>query len=90
MYFRDSNPKFPDGGKLSQHLESLAIGDAIDFRGPLGLLMRQGPGQFAIKPDKESSAISVSYKKLNMIAGCICNKYFGWYKCFYIFFILIA
>jgi cytochrome-b5 reductase len=26
VYFRDVNPKFPDGGKMSQHLESLNIG----------------------------------------------------------------
>ncbi len=26
VYFRDVNPKFPDGRKMSQHLESLNIG----------------------------------------------------------------
>ena len=31
-------PKFPDGGVLTQHFETLKIGDTIDFKGPLGEL----------------------------------------------------
>ena len=26
VYFKDTHPKFPDGGKMSQYLESLGIG----------------------------------------------------------------
>jgi hypothetical protein len=26
VYFRGVHPKFPDGGKMSQHLESMEIG----------------------------------------------------------------
>ena len=29
-------PKFPDGGVLTQHMETLKVGDTIDFKGPLG------------------------------------------------------
>ena len=29
-------PKFPDGGKLTQHMESLKVGDTLEFKGPLG------------------------------------------------------
>jgi ferredoxin-NADP reductase len=32
VYFRNVHPKFPDGGKMSQHLESLAVGDTIEVR----------------------------------------------------------
>ena len=34
VYFKDANPKFPDGGKMSQHLNNLSVGQSIDFRGP--------------------------------------------------------
>ena len=36
MYFKNENPRFPDGGKMSQHFESLNIGDTIDIKGPIG------------------------------------------------------
>lgn len=71
MYFKDVNPKFPEGGKLTQYLEKLPIGDSIDVRGPSGLLIHQGTGLFAIKPDKKSSPFNVAFKKLNMIAGTL-------------------
>eukprot|EP00069_Balaena_mysticetus_P007019 bmy_01037T0 len=38
VYFKDTHPKFPAGGKMSQYLESMKIGDTIEFRGPNGLL----------------------------------------------------
>lgn len=45
VYFKDINPKFPEGGKMSQYLESLKINDTIDFRGPSGLLVYKGKGE---------------------------------------------
>lgn len=44
IYFKNVHPKFPEGGKMSQYLESLRIGDVIDFRGPGGLLEYKGEG----------------------------------------------
>lgn len=49
VYFRNVHPKFPEGGKMSQHLESLKIGQTIDFRGPSGRLVYKGKGKFTIK-----------------------------------------
>lgn len=45
VYFKDVHPKFPEGGKMSQYLESLKVGDHIDVRGPSGLLVYKGKGQ---------------------------------------------
>ena len=45
VYFKNVHPKFPDGGKMSQHLESLEIGDSIDVRGPNGLCVYKGLGE---------------------------------------------
>ncbi|XP_074482364.1 NADH-cytochrome b5 reductase 3 [Sebastes fasciatus] len=69
IYFKDVNPKFPEGGKMSQYLESLRINDTIDFRGPSGLLVYKGKGVFEIQADKKSSAETKTAKHVGMIAG---------------------
>lgn len=70
VYFKDVHPKFPAGGKMSQHLESLAVGDYMDFRGPSGHLVYHGCGEFSITPDKKSPPRQVTgIKKIGMIAG---------------------
>ncbi|KAF2364095.1 Oxidoreductase FAD/NAD(P)-binding [Trinorchestia longiramus] len=69
VYFKNVHPKFPDGGKMSQHLENMKIGDTIDVRGPSGQLEYLGKGQFSIKPDKKSPPNVITAKKVNMIAG---------------------
>ncbi|XP_064600681.1 NADH-cytochrome b5 reductase 3-like isoform X2 [Liolophura sinensis] len=69
VYFKNVHPKFPDGGKMSQHLESMSIGDYIDVRGPNGLLKYSGKGTFSIRPDKKSPPRTVTAKKVGMIAG---------------------
>ena len=38
VYKANVRPKFPEGGKMSQHLDSLNIGDTVDMRGPKGEL----------------------------------------------------
>uniref|UniRef100_G3Q988 NADH-cytochrome b5 reductase n=1 Tax=Gasterosteus aculeatus aculeatus TaxID=481459 RepID=G3Q988_GASAC len=69
IYFKDVNPKFPEGGKMSQYLESLRINDTIDFRGPSGLLVYRGKGVFDIQPDKKSPTETKTAKRVGMIAG---------------------
>lgn len=69
VYFKDVHPKFPDGGKLTQHLESLKVGDTMNVRGPKGRLEYHGKGEFSIKPDLKSPAEKKKFKKVSMIAG---------------------
>lgn len=69
IYFKEVNPKFPEGGKMSQFLESLRINDTIDFRGPSGLLVYKGKGVFAIQSDKKTPAETKTAKHVGMIAG---------------------
>lgn len=69
VYFKNVHPKFPEGGKMSQYLEAMEIGDAIDVRGPSGLLVYDGRGNFSIKPDKKSDAVKKTAKNIGMIAG---------------------
>uniref|UniRef100_A0A194AM45 Uncharacterized protein n=1 Tax=Pinctada fucata TaxID=50426 RepID=A0A194AM45_PINFU len=69
VYFKNVHPKFPEGGKMSQYLENMSIGDFMDVRGPNGLLMYEGRGQFKIQADKKSPAETVTAKKVGLIAG---------------------
>ncbi|XP_074860151.1 NADH-cytochrome b5 reductase 3 [Carettochelys insculpta] len=69
IYFKGVNPKFPNGGKMSQYLDSLKRGDTIDFRGPSGLLVYKGKGKFAIRAEKKSEPVLKTVKYVGMIAG---------------------
>ncbi|XP_041253087.1 NADH-cytochrome b5 reductase 3 isoform X2 [Onychostruthus taczanowskii] len=69
VYFRGVHPKFPDGGKMSQYLDSLKIGDTIDFRGPSGLLVYKGKGKFDIRPEKKAEPVTKTVRYVGMIAG---------------------
>lgn len=69
VYHKNSHPSFPEGGKMSQHLDNMAVGDTIDFRGPNGLLVYKGNGQFSIRPDKKSEPKVRKFKHVGMIAG---------------------
>ncbi|CAK6969952.1 NADH-cytochrome b5 reductase 2 [Scomber scombrus] len=69
VYYKNTHPSFPDGGKLSQYLDNMAVGDTIDFRGPNGLLVYKGNGQFSIRPDKKSEPKVRKFKHVGMIAG---------------------
>lgn len=63
VYFKGVHPKFPDGGKMSQHLESMQIGDSIDVKGPLGEFIYKGPGSFTWMHEPRQCQF------INMIAG---------------------
>lgn len=69
IYFKNVHPKFPDGGKMSQYLESLKIGDTIAFRGPSGRLQYLKNGKFSIKKLRKDPPKIFQVKKVNMIAG---------------------
>ena len=69
VYFANVNPRFPEGGKLTQYMEAMNIGDSIPVRGPSGNLIYRGNGSFAIRKNKTSPFVISSYKKVGMIAG---------------------
>jgi len=69
VYHANVHPKFPDGGKMTQYLESMSLGQTIDVRGPSGLLVYTGEGTFDIKADKKAEPKKVSVKQVSMIAG---------------------
>ena len=61
---------FPLGGKMSQHIENLKIGDTLDFTGPKGRLEYKGCGRFKIDGIKKSdSSRECHVTEIGMIAG---------------------
>eukprot|EP00934_Nitzschia_sp_Nitz4_P000588 Nitzschia sp. Nitz4//scaffold19_size178191//60966//61954//NITZ4_001969-RA/size178191-processed-gene-0.12-mRNA-1//1//CDS//3329540655//588//frame0 len=50
VYMSGVHPKFPDGGKMSQHLDALKIGDTIEMKGPKGHMEYLPAGKFHVKP----------------------------------------
>lgn len=69
VYFANVHPKFPEGGKLTQFLENMKIGDTINIAGPNGNLIYHGCGKFNIKSGYGQPFISKNYAKVGMIAG---------------------
>lgn len=70
VYKAGVHPKFPDGGKMSQHLDSLKIGDAVDMRGPKGHMTYRKNGSFTVHPMlKKNPDVERTAKHFGMIAG---------------------
>ena len=67
IYFKNVHPKFPQGGMMSQYVDSLQIGDTIDVSGPKGNLSYQGNGLVHIFNKGEINA--KTYKHFAFIAG---------------------
>lgn len=69
VYKASQNPDFPNGGKMSQYMDSLKIGDKIDVRGPTGRMNYKRNGIFHLKFDRTSPLTTLNVKNLGMIAG---------------------
>ncbi|XP_076804022.1 NADH-cytochrome b5 reductase 3-like isoform X1 [Clavelina lepadiformis] len=69
VYFKNTHPKYPDGGKMSQYLDNLKIGDAVNVRGPNGLVEYTARGQFCVRYEKNGFAYAKRAKQVAMIAG---------------------
>ena len=69
VYFAGVHPKFPAGGQLTQHLESLPIGAAVEMRGPKGRLSYAGRGRIEIEEYGEPTPDVRTVQRIGMIAG---------------------
>jgi len=56
--------RFPDGGKVSQYVDSLSIGDSLDIQGPFGHIEYHGKGVFNVGRKEQEPVNSVG-----MVAG---------------------
>lgn len=48
VYFANVNPRFPNGGRLTQHIYNMSIDDEIDMCGPQGTFIYCGKGNCKI------------------------------------------
>eukprot|EP00199_Chlamydomonas_sp_CCMP681_P001486 CAMPEP_0119101232 /NCGR_PEP_ID=MMETSP1180-20130426/336_1 /TAXON_ID=3052 ORGANISM="Chlamydomonas cf sp, Strain CCMP681" /NCGR_SAMPLE_ID=MMETSP1180 /ASSEMBLY_ACC=CAM_ASM_000741 /LENGTH=868 /DNA_ID=CAMNT_0007085319 /DNA_START=39 /DNA_END=2645 /DNA_ORIENTATION=+ len=64
VYRAGQNVAFPEGGKMSQLLDNLAIGDCIQVKGPTGHFIYEGKGNYLLHSKHKGHA-----KHLNMLAG---------------------
>lgn len=49
---QNEHPNFPDGGKMSMHLENMKIGEKIAVRGPSGKITYKGKGTVHVEKGK--------------------------------------
>nr|AGC97428.1 nitrate reductase [Dunaliella salina] len=63
VYGPNVHPAFPQGGKMSQHLDSLKIGDEIMVKGPVGHFTYEGKGKYVNGKNKGVA------KQMSMLAG---------------------
>ena len=64
IYRANVVPRFPDGGVMTQYLESLKIGDIMLMEGPKGRLQYDGLGNFTI-----SKKPVLNKKNIGLVAG---------------------
>ncbi len=69
VYFSGANARFPAGGAMTQHLEAMALGDAIAAEGPAGRITYAGRGALAVKDYAAGTSATRSATHLGMIAG---------------------
>ncbi|KAK9836934.1 hypothetical protein WJX81_000653 [Elliptochloris bilobata] len=63
VYFANEHPSFPLGGRMSQYMERMALGDTIDVKGPLGHFIYEGRGYY------RSHGTPGFATRMSMIAG---------------------
>ncbi|KEG10949.1 putative NADH-cytochrome b5 reductase [Trypanosoma grayi] len=68
VYHKNVHPKFPNGGRLSQHLYNLPIGSTVEMRGPVGKFEYLGNGNCTIG-DGKGGARRIHVDTFAMVAG---------------------
>lgn len=63
IYFPNDHPNFPEGGQLTQYLNAVNVGDAVEVKGPMGHIKYAGCGRLLV--DKNEHIID----KMTMIGG---------------------
>ena len=65
------NERFPEGGKMTQHLNKMQLGDTISVAGPKGRIIYQRNGNFLIRgaTAKDENTRKSGVKHIGMIAG---------------------
>ncbi|ORX63910.1 NAD(P)H-nitrate reductase [Basidiobolus meristosporus CBS 931.73] len=65
VYYKNVNPKFPEGGLMTQYLDSLQIGETVGMKGPVGHFKYEGLGNYDVDFSKSRRHAHI----IGMIAG---------------------
>ncbi len=65
IYRKGVHPRFPDGGLMTQYLESLNNGETIRMEGPKGRLVYEGEGKFIIS----RKPLALRKRNIGLVAG---------------------
>lgn len=68
VYFKDVHPRFPKGGKMSQHLDNMKLGEKIGAIGPKGNMTYLGRGRLELRQGRDNTEIRTAVH-IGMIAG---------------------
>lgn len=68
VYFKNVHPKFPEGGKMTQYLENMKIGEEIMVKGPSGRFEYVGHSKFTITKLRQAP-VGRKVKAFGLIAG---------------------
>jgi cytochrome-b5 reductase len=68
VYYAGVHPKFPNGGKMSQHLDRMKVGDSILVRGPHGRFEYLGRGKYTLRQGKDK-VVTRKVDRMAMMAG---------------------
>ena len=63
VYFAGENPQHLPGGKMSQYLDGLKVGDLVQFKGPVGHFTYEGQGSYLMNKTRGLA------RHLSMLAG---------------------
>ncbi len=68
-YYKDTHLNYPRGGLLSQHFDTIKIGEKINIRGPLGKITYFGDGDLEVITNfKPFTLHKANYKKIGLLA----------------------
>ncbi|KAF9582394.1 hypothetical protein BGW38_000262 [Lunasporangiospora selenospora] len=59
VYFKDSDPRFPTGGIVSQYLDSMTIGESIAIKGPIGSFTYNGQGLYSHSSGRKGKCLEI-------------------------------
>ncbi|KAG0230860.1 hypothetical protein BGW41_002379 [Actinomortierella wolfii] len=59
IYFKNTHPRFPEGGVVSQYLDSMAIGDSIALKGPIGSFTYNGQGNYSHTSGRKGKCLEI-------------------------------
>lgn len=63
VYRANVHPDFPAGGKMSQHMDTLNVGDTLTVKGPVGHVEYLGKGKYILNGEEKHT------DTINLIAG---------------------